>query len=349
MSDLEELTLRFQVYLERLKTGESNEFNATLQELSDEVAAILAEGEVSEMNRKTLETYLRGLRSDQSQVTLAATEDLISDMRDLMVYSHEFEVQAILTSTTVPKLKEKVSVNAMWKLAEEMPLSSTGELLEPWLAKLTETQIQAAEGIMRRANAESWSNREITKTFNGTRANGYRDGLLPKIGRANETLVRTAIQHVNSVARMKVWDDNESSIKGYQWVSTLDGRTSERCRALDGEKFKIGEGPLPPIHPNCRSTTIAVLDSVYDMLDVGGTRASKTGPVPRNETYYGWLKRQPAEFQDSVIGPTRGALLRNGGLTAEEFAEAQLNSTFEPLTLEEMRKLIPTAFTKAGV
>lgn len=246
-------------------------------------------------------------------------------------------------------MSKQATVNAMWKMAEELPMSSTGELLEPWLAKLTETQIQSVEGVLRRANAESWSNRQISQAINGTRENRFTDGLLPKVGRFNETLIRTAMQHVNSVARMKVWADNESSIKGYKWVSTLDGRTSDRCRSLDGEEFRVGEGPLPPIHPNCRSTTVAVLDSAYDFLDVGATRASKTGPVDAGLSYYGWLKKQSADFQDAVIGPTKGKLLRDGGLTAEEFSDAMLNTRFDPLTLDELRRVIPLAFKKAGI
>jgi hypothetical protein len=50
-----------------------------------------------------------------------------------------------------------------------------------------------------------------------------------------------------------------------------------------------------------------------------------------------------------VIGPTRGKLLRDGGLSARRFAELQLGKTFEPLNLKEMRKLDPLAFRRAGL
>jgi SPP1 gp7 family putative phage head morphogenesis protein len=349
MSDLRTLALRFQVYVERFKTGQANEFNRTLQDLLNEVEAVLAEGEVSEMSRRELEGFLRTMRGEQSATIHDSLDDLIDTMREFGLYSHEVEIDSLVVVTSIPKLKKKATANQIWKMAEERPLSSTGELLEPWLDKLTEIEIQSAEGILRRANAESWTNKQIIQTFKGTRANRYTDGLLPKMGRANETIIRTAIQHLNSMGRMKVWEDNEAYIEGYQWVSTLDNRTSDQCRSLDGQKFRMGEGPLPPIHANCRSTTVAVVDSKYDFLDKDAKRASKTGPVPINQTYYAWLKTQPAEFQDSVIGPTRGELLRNGGLDAEEFARLQLSSTFEPLTLEEMRKLVPGAFRKAGI
>jgi hypothetical protein len=65
--------------------------------------------------------------------------------------------------------------------------------------------------------------------------------------------------------------------------------------------------------------------------------------------YHGWLKTQSAEFQDDVLGPTRGKLLRDGGLTAERFKELQLDKNFRERTLDELRELEPLAFEKAGI
>ena len=135
--------------------------------------------------------------------------------------------------------------------------------------------------------------------------------------------LRTAVQHVATTARLETMAKNADIVKGYQWVSVLDDRTTEVCRSLSGQTYKVGEGPLPPQHIGCRSTIIADLDSRFDFLDAGATQASKgaTGgkQVSADLTYYEWLKTQPAEFQDVAIGPMRGALLRDGGLSAERF------------------------------
>jgi len=82
--------------------------------------------------------------------------------------------------------------------------------------------------------------------------------------------------------------------------------------------------------------------------------------VPANQTYYGWLKTQPAAVQDSIIGPTKGKLLRDGGLSSQRFSELQLGKQFQPLTLYGrdlpgggremgMRELEPLAFQRAGL
>ena len=71
--------------------------------------------------------------------------------------------------------------------------------------------------------------------------------------------------------------------------------------------------------------------------------------VVKNQTYYEWLKTQPAQFQDKVLGGTRGALFRNGGLNADQFSALQLNSNFLPMTLEEMASEAPEAFSQANL
>jgi hypothetical protein len=48
------------------------------------------------------------------------------------------------------------------------------------------------------------------------------------------------------------------------------------------------------------------------------------------------LKKQSARFQNDLIGPVRGDLLRNSGLTAEEFRKASRDNQNDPITLDEM-------------
>lgn len=347
MEDLEDIAVRFQVYLEGLKTGEYREFNKVLRLLEAEVARVLATGELSELSRTNLEKIIREVARNQTSAIAGAMEDLLDSMKEFALYSYQFEAEAItLAAATVT---EKASMDDLWRAAVKRPLSTDGGLLEPWLDKLTSVEVNAVSKLLRRAHAESWTNKQIMQTMRGTRKNRFTDGLVSKLGKSNATVIRTALQHINSTSRMKVWEENKDIIKGYQWVSTLDPKTTRKCRGLDGRVFKIGEGPIPPIHPNCRSTTVAVLSEKYDVFNRGATRSSATGRVPQEWTYYDWLKTQSKEFQDSVIGPTRGALLREGGLTASEFARLQLSRTFEPLTLDEMRRLKPLAFKRAGI
>ncbi len=89
------------------------------------------------------------------------------------------------------------------------------------------------------------------------------------------------------------------------------------------------------------------------LLSKDGTRASVGpnggGQVAADLSYYDWLKLQPSAFQDQALGPTRAKLFRDGGLTLERFSELQLDRNFKPLTLEQMKKLEPLAFERAGI
>jgi len=117
-------------------------------------------------------------------------------------------------------------------------------------------------------------------------------------------LVRTSINQVANAASMAVYEANQDITKKYQYVAALDTRTSAICRALDGQEFKYGKGPMPPQHFNCRSKVVAVID--YENLGFTpppeGTRASKDGQVDANINYSQWLKGQPRSVQEEVLG-----------------------------------------------
>jgi SPP1 gp7 family putative phage head morphogenesis protein len=115
-------------------------------------------------------------------------------------------------------------------------------------------------------------------------------------------LVRTSINQVANSASMAVYESNQDITKKYQYVATLDTRTSARCRALDGREFEYGKGPMPPQHFNCRSTTVPIIDPDILPPSTTATRASAGGQVPVNTSYGEWLKNQPRNVQAEALG-----------------------------------------------
>lgn len=113
------------------------------------------------------------------------------------------------------------------------------------------------------------------------------------------------------------------------------------CRSLDKKIMPLDKAVYPPYHFNCRSRTILV----YRGMKEPAKRASEHG-VTDNVSYYEWLKTQSPDFQDEALGKARGKLFREGGLTPERFSALQLDRNFEPLTLDEMRRLEPLVFKK---
>lgn len=89
----------------------------------------------------------------------------------------------------------------------------------------------------------------------------------------------------------------ELGAKKYQFVATLDEKTSEICQALDGQVFDLKDlqpgANAPPMHPWCRSATAPYY---ADMANVGVRAArnpetGKTEYVPRSMTYKQWREK----------------------------------------------------------
>ncbi|HCI71929.1 MAG TPA: hypothetical protein DHV30_15580, partial [Balneola sp.] len=74
-----------------------------------------------------------------------------------------------------------------------------------------------------------------------------------------QTIVRTSVNQVTNQASQAVYAANKKVSPRYEYVATLDSRTSPICQRLDGQKFDYNNGPTPPQHFNCRSTTVPVV------------------------------------------------------------------------------------------
>ena len=127
-----------------------------------------------------------------------------------------------------------------------------------------------------------------------------------------QTIVRTSINQAQNQASQAVYAANKKVSPKYEYVATLDSRTSPICQRLDGQKFSYNKGPTPPQHFNCRSTTVPVVDfnglqKKYPSLEKPpktalDTRPSITGRVPQNVAYGDWLLNQDRELQIKTLG-----------------------------------------------
>ena len=129
-----------------------------------------------------------------------------------------------------------------------------------------------------------------------------------------KTVVRTSVNQVQNQASQSVYAANSKVAPRYEYVATLDSKTSNICMRLDGRKFTYNKGPTPPQHFNCRSTTVPVVD--YEGLSkrkgfeglteppVGKvvSRPSATGRVPQGTQYGDWLLQQDKKLQVKTLG-----------------------------------------------
>jgi SPP1 gp7 family putative phage head morphogenesis protein len=350
---LTDAAIRHQIYLERLKTQYVRQFLSKLTVTDRDIKRILKRWDVEKLNELTrpqLEATLRELTVAQGEAFARATDALLEELPKVAEYEAEFQARTINAVAKSKKQRIKIpKPSIIHKESLERPIQAFGKRVADVCADWGQAAIDRTNGAVRVAYEQGKTVSETVRELIGTESLQYKDGKGAISRRAATTVVRTSVQQVANTARAVTYEENDDLVEGYEWVSTLDGKTTTQCRSLDGQTYKVGEGPMPPIHPNCRSTTAPVLSKDFDFLDDGATRSSIDGYVKAETTYYEWLKGQSPAFQDEVLGEARGKLFRNGGLSIERFRELQLDKNFQPISLERMRKLEPAAFERAGL
>lgn len=118
-------------------------------------------------------------------------------------------------------------------------------------------------------------------------------------------LVRTEASHFH--AEMEALAYEEAEVERYRLVAVLDLRTSSVCREHDGEVYLVSERVkgknYPPLHPWCRTVTIALDDDEWLAKATRSARDPVTGKtiqVPANMTYKDWYEKYVDKAVDLV-------------------------------------------------
>jgi len=158
-----------------------------------------------------------------------------------------------------------------------------------------------------------WTNKSnLLESLNTTFMRGVAQGVNPNaIARTLSTelntrfsnavrLARTEFAHITNSANLSAYEQF-GVVKQYRYVATLDKRTSTTCQDLDGQIFDVSNAVeglnFPPMHPNCRSTTIAYFpEKDKEKIEQNSFRLARdpvTGKnyrVPANISYAEWVK-----------------------------------------------------------
>lgn len=117
--------------------------------------------------------------------------------------------------------------------------------------------------------------------------------------RSARRLIRTESAYIYN--QMDVEAYKNGGIEYYRFVATLDLKTSTICSELDGKVFKLSEAKVgenyPPMHPWCRSVTIANIDE--DTLKTLDRRAGRE-KVPADMTYKEWESKFVVDVDDDM-------------------------------------------------
>ena len=112
---------------------------------------------------------------------------------------------------------------------------------------------------------------------------------------ATKRLVLTESAFVASASRKDCFE--ELGVEKYQFLATLDFKTSVICQDMDGKVFERKDYQIgvtaPPMHPHCRSTTVPYFDDTLTQTEQRAARGEdgKTYYVPADMTYKQWYEK----------------------------------------------------------
>lgn len=340
MSQLSETIISHQIWLQRLGTQTASLSIPFVNKMRAEVRdAVLKFGDDARTVKK-LNKMLASLDGVLSDVTGDWKNTIEKSLREIADYENKWFIHTLQDNTKAKTFITAPTAEDLWARIKFAPLalSNAPVILNDLLSGWGDNERNRLLRGVQTGFVQGQTTRQIVSGVAGA-------GGLADISERNVmTVVRTAVSHVSNTARDEVYSSNNDIVQKYQWVSTLDSRTSTVCKSRDGQKYVIGKGPMPPAHFGCRSTTIPIIeDDFLDFLDEGAVRAARGAnggtQVDASTSYYDFLKQQPAWFQDEALGPVRGKIFRNSGISPEEFRVISVDGFGRPLTLQQMADL----------
>lgn len=323
---------------------------ARMIDIADAIAALRAE-RWTDVDKLVTETAIKLSRAEA-----AATQDWLTTRLPVRV------------DTLLP------SARTMRSVVTERPFH--GRLLSGWLDRLSDNDAARVRNAVQTGIVSGQSAAQIARDIT--------DGITAKRTDAEiRSVVRTAVSHISNASREQFFSENKEIFTEELFVATLDSRTSPICRALDGQRFAIGEGLRPPLHFNCRSVRVAVFSEALgerpsnpatesrlldefnkengldaktrDKLPHGmkgkfdkfATKRKREiiGQIPAKTNYEKWLREQSDEFQNEVLGIKRAKLFRDGDLELTDFVRPD----GKQISLADLYKDYEATFKRLGI
>lgn len=247
-----------------------------------------------------------------------------------------------------------------------------GRTLKKWLERTSDVDAAKLTALAKTGIVQGLTPTQVARSAVGTKALKYRDGAARKAFKNLESVLLTTTSGIQQTVRQQLYAANSDIIQRELFVTTLDGRTTLVCMGNSAKTFKIGEGPIPPLHFRCRSTRVPYFNAAnlgtmpfnaevekefladytksHNLPSVSKRgrlayghktkfdafariqRKKVIGQVPVTLGYNDWLKGQTTLFQNEVLGVTRAKMFRKGTLHLDKFT----NVSGRTLTLLEL-------------
>mgnify|MGYP003645998336 CR=1 FL=1 len=345
MSNLLDGVTRHQIFVQRYAAGREREAAAVIEKLINIVNSRLA-SDITEFSRGRLESILFDLEQYSKKTLATFSGKTVDEALKFAQYEIGFNErllkQNISASLTIPA-PNQVSAAMFSSVMQVEP--KRGYTIEQALRMFDGKKSAQIVDTIRSGVILGDTRQQVTSSLMQLKG-------LQKQQAA--TLTRTITNHVSTESRSLFMSENEDVLEGYEWVATLDSKTSLVCASRDGTVYPFTDDPIrspkPPAHFSCRST---IVPKVKDEFDLTGGRlgvrpaigADGVEQVRGSTDYQSWLTRQPKAFQVEVLGKDRAELFRKGDLKLTNFVDSGGGT----ISLKRLQELEPLAFQKADI
>jgi SPP1 gp7 family putative phage head morphogenesis protein len=321
----------------KLGVGFGNSVNPYIDEMRAIIRKRVAGFDSEKRTKARLQKLIETLANQLDKPAGKWLEQLKSELKSFAKYEADYQAEAIggfvKVELTAP------TVNQVWAAAKFQPLAlgtkpvDFEKLIDDWgIDEVSRLVMGVKTGFIQGQTAK-----QIIKDVVGA-------GGLSDISQRNAmSLAQTALSHIAATAKQEFYAENDDVVVGYSLINTLDSGTTPQCRAwLPTKVYKLTDSyqPREPFHRGCRTVSVPALAPEFDFLDEGATRAANMADggqtVDANTGYYNMLLRQPAAYQDEVLGKTKGLIFRNAGLSPEEFRKLSVDNLGRPLTIDQL-------------
>lgn len=300
MDEILNKQLLLELFLSKLKTDSVKTFETLFNEFLDEVLA----------KAPYIET-----KADMRELRAFMNDTLTPMHSDLMVNAIE-ESKAI----------------AMMETAILFEMYGVDKTIEKYMANINaQTEIHGYKiGDSFKSNKGFYARRLSSIISDGMEQNKTSSEIKRDLKKTHKKqlahidtgLINSIVQKARSLERENTYRVIEKQVKGcYEFVATLDNRTTKICSPRDGKRFckKLDEVPSdykPPLHFRCRSVlSYSPLDYVSQ-----NKRASKQynedgtskGKQIKDMSYSEWFAYQPKTIQKKYLGKKAFDLYESG-------------------------------------
>ena len=232
---------------------------------------------------EALELKIRAIVSDMENTVLEKVDNHITNSYQSTYYHTAFEIQK--------------GIGVGWDIAAVVPSHIVMIKSKPWTAD--GTNFSKRIWGKHRPELIKYLEKELSQALiMGRHPNELVDDMAKKFNvtkKQASNLVMTESAYIASVAQKDCY--NELDVEKYEIVATLDTKTSQTCRDLDGEVFNLSEYEpwvtAPPFHNFCRTVTAPYFEDSKDKRwyrDADGNTGYVDAKMKYNEWYDKYVK-----------------------------------------------------------